>query len=80
MGFVAALELVADKASRARFDDDGGAGTLCRNFAVESGLVMRAVGDTMIIAPPLTISRDQIDQLMDRAVTALDKTRAALGR
>jgi putrescine aminotransferase len=80
VGFVAALELVADKSTRARFDKDGSAGTLCRNFAVENGLVMRAVGDTMIAAPPLTLTREQIDQLLERAVIALDKAQAALDR
>jgi len=77
-GFVAALELVADKQSRARFDDDGSAGTLCRNHSFENGLVMRAVGDTMIIAPPLTLTREQIDELVDKALIALDATRATL--
>ena len=78
VGFVAALELVADKASRARFDKDSTAGTLCRNFCVENGLVMRAVGDTMIVSPPLTLSREQIDELIDKATSALDATAAAL--
>ena len=78
VGMVGALELVADKSTRARFDDDGSAGTLCRNFCVDNGLVMRAVGDTMIISPPLTLSHDQIDLLISRARTALDQTHAAL--
>ena len=80
VGFVGALELVADKQTRARFDNDGSTGALCRNLSVESGLVMRAVGDTMIIAPPLTLTTEQIDQLVERAREALDKTQAALGR
>ena len=75
---VGALEVVADKASRARFDKDGSAGTLCRNFCVENGLIMRAVGDTMIISPPLTLSHDEIDLLMERARVALDQTHSAL--
>ncbi len=80
VGFVGAMELVADKETRARFDKDGSTGSLCRNMSVECGLVMRAVGDTMIIAPPLTMSHEQIDQLIERARMALDKTQAALGR
>lgn len=72
-GFVAALELVADKQTRARFDDDGSAGTACKNFSVENGLVMRAVGDTMIIAPPLIISTEQVDELIEKATGALDQ-------
>jgi len=39
-----------------------------------NGLVMRAVGDTMIISPPLIISRDEIDILVERATRALDET------
>ena len=77
-GFLGAIELVADKGTRARFDDDGSAGTLCRNICVENGLVMRAVGDTMITAPPLTLEREQIDELVSRARKALDLTEQAL--
>jgi putrescine aminotransferase len=40
---------------------------------------MRAVGDTMIIAPPLTISNAQVDELVEKAGTALDLAQAALG-
>jgi putrescine aminotransferase len=72
-GFVAALELVADKQTRARYDDDGSAGAACKNFSIESGLVMRAVGDTMIIAPPLIISTEQVDELIEKATGALDQ-------
>jgi putrescine aminotransferase len=78
VGFVAAMELVADKAARARFDKDGTAGSLCRTNSMDEGLVMRAVGDTMIIAPPLTISKEQVDELVDKARKALDLTLSAL--
>lgn len=74
VGFVGALELVKDKSSRARFDDDCSAGAACRDACVENGLVMRAVGDTMIIAPPLTMSHGEIDELVDKARKALDAT------
>jgi putrescine aminotransferase len=77
-GFVAALELVADKKTRARFDDKGSAGAVCRNFSVDNGLVMRAVGDTMIIAPPLTMSTAQVDELVEKARRALDQAESAL--
>ncbi len=73
-GLVGALELVADKTARARFAPAGRAGTLCRGLAVANGLVMRAVGDTMIISPPLVIERDQIDELVELARRSLDLT------
>ncbi len=78
-GMTAALEIVADKETGARFAGQS-AGAKCRDFSVASGLVMRAVGDTMIVAPPLVITRAQIDELVDKARTALDKTAAALRR
>jgi putrescine aminotransferase len=78
VGFLGAMELVADKDTRARYDDDGSAGSLCRNLSVANGLVMRAVGDTMIIAPPLTLTTTQIDELISKAGEALDAAYAEL--
>ncbi len=73
-GLVGALELVRDKATRERFAPLGRVGTVCRDLCVENGLVMRAVGDTMIISPPLVIDKSQIDELVDLARRSLDLT------
>ena len=35
---------------------------------------MRAVGDTMIIAPPLVISQAEVDELVEKARKCLDLT------
>ncbi|WWE60230.1 aspartate aminotransferase family protein [Parasalinivibrio latis] len=74
VGLVGALELVKDKASRTRFDSELGVGGICRDISVENGLVMRAVGDTMIISPPLVITRDEVEELIAKAELALDLT------
>ncbi|QYJ74432.1 aspartate aminotransferase family protein [Shewanella sp. FJAT-52076] len=74
MGMVGAIELVADKHSMARFGSEISAGMLCREACIANGLVMRAVGDTMIISPPLCISRDEIDELIFKASQALSLT------
>jgi len=74
VGFLGALELVADKASRRQFDVVGEVGTLCRDACLRRGLVMRAVGDAMIISPPLIMSKAEIDELIDIASSALDET------
>jgi putrescine aminotransferase len=74
LGLIGALELVADKASGARFDKALGAGNLCRDLCFENGLVMRSVNDTMIISPPLVITHEQIDELIALARRALDET------
>ncbi|MEX2961454.1 aspartate aminotransferase family protein [Microbulbifer sp. TYP-18] len=78
LGMVGALELVRDKGSRARFDDDCTAGGVCRDMSIKNGLVMRATGDTMIIAPPLIITNQQVDELVEKARRALDDTAEAL--
>jgi putrescine aminotransferase len=78
LGMVGAIEIVADKSSRARFDKDLGAGTLCRDHCAANGLVMRAVGDTMIVSPPLVSEHRHIDELVDKAWKCLDLTAAAL--
>ena len=71
-GMVAAIELSKD--GRERYAATIGAGSICRDLAIDHGLVMRAVGDTMIIAPPLIINAQQIDELMDKTKNTLDAT------
>ncbi|MND85850.1 putative aminotransferase [compost metagenome] len=51
---------------------------ICRTFCFENGLIMRAVGDTMIIAPPLVISHAEIDELVEKARKCLDLTLEAI--
>lgn len=77
LGLIGALELV-DPASGERFPEARGVGTLCRDLCFAGGLVMRSVGDTMIISPPLVISREEIDELIAKARRALDATLARL--
>ncbi len=52
----------------------GDVGTLCRDISFANGLVMRAVGDAMVLSPPLIITPEQVDELMDKAHDALDLT------
>ncbi len=47
---------------------------ICRQHCFDNGLIMRAVGDTMIIAPPLVISIEEIDELVEKARKCLDLT------
>ncbi|OLF50853.1 aspartate aminotransferase family protein [Pseudomonas chlororaphis] len=77
VGLLGAIELVQDKATRARYVGKG-VGMICRQFCFDNGLIMRAVGDTMIIAPPLVISKEEIDELVSKARKCLDLTLSAL--
>lgn len=78
-GLVGALEIVANKETMARFPSGISAGMHCRDLSVQNGLVMRAVGDTMIISPPLIISHDECDTLVATARKALDLLAERLG-
>ena len=78
IGMLGAIELVEDKASRRRYKGNGRAGTLCRDFALEQGLILRATGDTMLMSPPLVIAPEEIDELVAKTRRALDLTFEAL--
>ncbi|MCA0177323.1 MAG: aspartate aminotransferase family protein [Proteobacteria bacterium] len=75
-GLMGAIQLVKDKATNARFSDAADIGMVCRGYCFDGGLIMRAVGDRMIIAPPMTMDHAQIDELMRLARKALDATLA----
>ena len=47
---------------------------MCRAHCFANGLIMRAVGDRMIIAPPLVTTIAQIDEMMALIVKCLDAT------
>jgi putrescine aminotransferase len=78
-GLIAALELVADKGPRQPYPPARRVGLACRDRCIEHGVVMRAVRDVMVLAPPLIISTAEIDELVTRARAALDQTVTDLG-
>ncbi|OIP17963.1 MAG: aspartate aminotransferase family protein [Comamonadaceae bacterium CG_4_9_14_3_um_filter_60_33] len=77
-GFTAGLVLVKDKQNKTLFDEELGVGMMCRRHCFENGLIMRAVGDRMIIAPPLIMTRAEIDEMMRLIRLALDLTQQEL--
>ena len=73
-GFVAGLVLVKNKQTRERFPQDAAVGMVCRAHCFNNGLIMRAVGDRMIIAPPLVMTMAEIDEMIRLIRLALDLT------
>ncbi|WP_101067103.1 aspartate aminotransferase family protein [Roseovarius salinarum] len=79
VGLMGSIALTPDKAARAPFAaGPGAAGLICREACFANNLVMRHVGDRMIISPPLVIEPAEIDTLIHRARAALDQTHARL--
>lgn len=75
IGLVGGMELTPDKSRRAPFAaEKGTVGLMCRENSFRNGLVMRHVGDTMIISPPLVISHSEVDELIEKATLTLDQT------
>ena len=72
VGMIGAIELAADKASRTRFNPDLKLGVRCRDHCIEKGVIIRAVRDIMVLAPPLIVTEEQIDRIVETARSALD--------
>lgn len=74
VGLIGAIELTADKRTRKFFEKRGRVGMICRDYCFENDLMMRAVRDTMVYSPPLTITVDEIDMLVARLSKAIAQT------
>ncbi|WP_322868163.1 aspartate aminotransferase family protein [Aquicoccus sp. G2-2] len=79
VGMMGSIALTPHKESRARFAADAGtAGLICRERCFANSVIMRHVGDRMVISPPLVITRQEIDTLIERARRSLDECYARL--
>lgn len=78
LGMTAALMLWRDKQRRTAFPAEAHAGLRCREACFDAGVVMRAVGSRMIVAPPLVSTTADIDEMARRIHMALDRTHAGL--
>jgi len=74
IGLVGAVELVRDKETKQAFEPKSGVGVRCQNFAYEHGLIIRALGDSLAFCPPLVISEDETNELLDCFEKALNDT------
>ena len=78
LGFVAGLNLVRKKAGNVHeceyFEPEQSVGMICRSHMFNNGMIMRAVGDRMIIAPPLVMTTAQIDEMVAKIRFCLDAT------
>jgi len=80
MGLVAGLQLALEPRLRKRFENGDAVGMLCRDFCFQDNLIMRASGDRMLLSPPLTITKTEIDEVVAKARRALDATARQLQR
>jgi len=73
VGLLGAVEIVADKATGARFGGkEGTAGPMVRDLCIDNGLMVRGIRDTIVICPPLIVTHDEIDFVVATIRKALD--------
>ena len=73
-GLIAAVELVRQAEPREPFAASDGVGAFCANACHQAGLVLRNMGDSIAICPPLIINENQIDELVSKLAGAIDQT------
>jgi adenosylmethionine-8-amino-7-oxononanoate aminotransferase len=80
VGMVAALQLAEDKATRKRFANENDIAWRCRTLGFEEGVIIRSTLGRMIMAPALVAHRDEVDELIEKTLRALDRNARELGR
>ncbi|OWJ93164.1 aspartate aminotransferase family protein [Pseudomonas sp. A46] len=79
IGLVAGIELVADKVLRSSFDSTIAIGAQVERATRERGLIVRNMGDAIALSPPFIIEPEQIRELVERLIGALDEVAQANG-
>ncbi len=73
-GLMAGVEIVADKVTKQSYDPKLGVGAKCAELCQEQGVILRPIGDTIAICPPMIINEDELNLLFDRLQSALNET------
>ncbi|HEY0296316.1 MAG TPA: aspartate aminotransferase family protein [Bordetella sp.] len=77
-GLIAAVEMVADRATRKQFDPVGKAGGYAYERAHSHGIIVRGIMDNVAVCPPLIINAEQVRDMVDRVARTVDDTAAYL--
>lgn len=76
IGLIGAVELVADKGTKEKFDPPGKVGLYLFDRAQAHGLIIRNILDSICFCPPLIMTEAQVDELIGRFALALEDTTA----
>ena len=81
IGMVAAVELVANRETRANFEPARKVGPRLMKIGEDNGVILRSLpGDSIAFSPPLVITEDEVDEMLDRFGRALDELAVQLRR
>jgi 4-aminobutyrate--pyruvate transaminase len=76
IGLAGAVELVQDRESKRSFDARRAVGAQCMAFCQEHGLIVRSIGDVVVVCPPYIVTPEDIDEIFDGLERGLDDTLA----
>jgi len=80
LGFIAGVELMADRNARTRFLPELKVGSMVERCARSHGLIIRNLDDVIAICPPFIVSESEVDLMMDRLEATLDDVAQELNR
>lgn len=74
-GLLGAIEFVADKREKCRFDPDLKVGAQISAALLSRGIIARAMphGDILGFAPPLVMTREDVDHIVEQALAAVNE-------
>ena len=79
VGLIGAVEIVARRGSNERFaGKEGTAGPVVRDACIRNGLMVRAIRDSIVMCPPLIVTRAEIDRLVDIIERSLTEAQSEL--
>ena len=73
LGTIVAIELVANRASRRPFDWKERIGVQVCDSARARGVLIRPLGNTIVLIPPLTLTVDEIDEMLDVTIGSIEQ-------
>jgi 4-aminobutyrate--pyruvate transaminase len=71
IGMLWAIELLADRKTKTRLAADLKVGTFIRDWCWQNGMILRNNGDTLVIAPALTTTGEEINYMLDQIDRAI---------
>lgn len=71
-GLMLGIELMKDRGDKETFPAANRTGRQVLKAAAERGLITRALGDTLVFAPPLVINRTEVDEIVDKFALAIE--------
>ncbi|MCB1385990.1 MAG: aminotransferase class III-fold pyridoxal phosphate-dependent enzyme [Nitratireductor sp.] len=74
VGMMAAIEFVQNRQTKAPFANPGKFGARVSEDLARQGILLRALGDTLVFAPPLIISEGELSEILDAVHVTLGRT------